>query len=131
MIANNILHFGKALCHSAKIHNKSVHRSFTKDINYKSFYSFFWSTKETKPTKETEYSNTRLDKDVEDDFGNSVNLKFIIADLKAKNKEKEPLLPPKDPKLENKLTVLIEMDEVLVHVFSPDEHEGYLLSPLR
>jgi hypothetical protein len=44
------------------------------------------------------------------------------------NKNKSKLLPPsKDP---SKLTVVMEMDEVLAYTFTPDE-EGYMMAPRR
>lgn len=45
--------------------------------------------------------------------------------------DKDSLLPPQDPSMEGKLTVCMEMDEVFLHVFYPDEYEGYLNQPLR
>ena len=50
--------------------------------------------------------------------------------MKEKNKRKEFLIPPKSMKDSDKLTVAIEMDEVLLYVFAPDEHEAYLSQPI-
>lgn len=51
----------------------------------------------------------------------------------SEKKIQEPLLPPQDETLksENKLTICVEMDDIFLHVFYPDEFEGYLNQPLR
>ncbi|EGR28390.1 NLI interacting factor-like phosphatase family protein, putative [Ichthyophthirius multifiliis] len=59
------------------------------------------------------------------------NLGFLIEELREKNKHKNLLLPPQDPKYQGKLTLVIELDDILVHTFQPDEHEAYLNAPLR
>lgn len=49
--------------------------------------------------------------------------------MKKENESKEKLLPSKSIKDQEKLTVFIEMDEVLLYVFSPDEFETYMSAP--
>jgi CTD small phosphatase-like protein 2 len=39
-------------------------------------------------------------------------------------------LPPQLPEHKGKLTVVMELDEVLAYTFTPDE-EGYMFAPLR
>jgi hypothetical protein len=48
------------------------------------------------------------------------NLKYLIDEIKKSNKLKPRLL---DDKKDNKLTVVMEMDEVLLYTFYPDEQE--------
>jgi hypothetical protein len=48
------------------------------------------------------------------------NLKFLIDKLKKENTNKPFLLPPKN---DDKITIVMEMDEVLLYTFYPDEHE--------
>ena len=55
------------------------------------------------------------------------NLGYLIEKIKKDNQLKARLLPEKT---DNKLTVVLELDEVLVYTFTPDE-EGYLLAPYR
>ena len=40
------------------------------------------------------------------------------------------LIPPKLAEDQSKLTVVVEMDEVLLYVFAPDEHEAYMSQPM-
>lgn len=54
----------------------------------------------------------------------------MVEAIKEKNLNKPKLLPPQLPQHQGKLTVVMEMDEVLSYTFEPDE-EGYLLAPLR
>ena len=58
------------------------------------------------------------------------SLRPIIEGIKQDNKNKPFLLPPQKPQHEGKLTVVMEMDEVLIYTFTPDE-EGYMLAPMR
>ena len=51
--------------------------------------------------------------------------------FKEESKTKKPLLPPQDPKYAGKITVVLEMDEILFYTFVPDEHEAYINAPLR
>jgi len=67
----------------------------------------------------------------EDEISSLKNIAHLIGQIKENNKKLPPLLPQKDIKDHDKLTVVMEMDEVLLYVFYPDEHEGYLQSPLR
>jgi len=67
----------------------------------------------------------------EDEISSLKNIAHLIGQIKENNKKLPPLLPQKDIKDNDKLTVVMEMDEVLLYVFYPDEHEGYLQSPLR
>ena len=56
------------------------------------------------------------------------NKSYLPQAIIEANKDKPKLLPPSnDP---SKLTVVMELDEVLAYVFTPDE-EGYMLSPRR
>lgn len=62
------------------------------------------------------------------------NLSFLVEAVKKENGLKgcmtllnlDAIIPPKDPKDAKKLTVCVEMDDVFLFVFSPDELEGYL-----
>mgnify|MGYP000887148547 CR=1 FL=1 len=87
--------------------------------------SFFWSKKDNKVAQA---ENAQQE---EDDLAGLKNLSYLIQQIKETNKQKPPLLPPKDPKLKNKLTVLVEMDEVLLHAFAPNEAETYINAPQR
>lgn len=49
--------------------------------------------------------------------------------MKKDNEQKPKILPSKSIKQQEKLTVLVEMDEVLLYVFSPDEFETYMSAP--
>lgn len=55
----------------------------------------------------------------------------LIAKIKEENKLKPLLLPEKDKKYGEKLTVIMDMDDVLLFTFYPDEQEAYLNSPKR
>ena len=46
------------------------------------------------------------------------NLIPLINKIRDENKLKQPLLPPKK---DDKLTVVMEMDEVILYTFYPDE----------
>jgi len=73
------------------------------------------------------------------------SLSFLIDQVKEENSRKDRLLPPQsktfvtkhyiiyilEPEHKGKLTVILEMDEVLLYTFAPDEHEAYMSSPLR
>lgn len=69
---------------------------------------FFWNSK-----KKAETSS-------DDDFDSMSNLKPMIDEIKKANLLKPSLLPPT---VSSKLTVVVEMDEVLLYTFYPDEHE--------
>ena len=75
--------------------------------------------------------NEDKEKNNEDEIDSLKNIAYLIKQIKENNKKLPPLLPEKDIKDGDKLTVLMEMDEVLLYCFYPDEHEGYLQSPLR
>lgn len=62
---------------------------------------------------------------------NFKDISFLIKKVKEDNQKLPPLLPPKAAEDKDKLTVVMEMDEVLLYVFYPDENEGYLQAPLR
>ncbi|KAL4433541.1 hypothetical protein ABPG74_002938 [Tetrahymena malaccensis] len=111
-------------------------------ICYKPIYSFFWnkSNKEaenldknnTKNTAATSASAKPEKKD--DDYFNPQSwdsLGFLMEQYKEASKNKKPLLPPQDPKYRGKLTVVLEMDEILFYTFVPDEHEAYINAPLK
>jgi CTD small phosphatase-like protein 2 len=70
-------------------------------------------------------------KNQEEDIQNMKNIAHLIKQVKENNKKLPTLLPQKDIKDQDKLTVVLEMDEVLLFCFYPDEFEGYLQSPLR
>ena len=54
-----------------------------------------------------------------------------MEQFKEESKKRKPLIPPQDPKYAGKLTVVLEMDEILFYTFVPDEHEAYINAPLR
>lgn len=81
---------------------------------------FFSFKQDTKPAKKKE-----------EDVDNFKDISFLINKIKEDNKKLPPLLPPKAAEDKDKLTVVMEMDEVLLYVFYPDENEGYLQAPLR
>lgn len=56
------------------------------------------------------------------------NKRYLAEAILEANKLKPKLLPP--PANPSKLTVVLEMDEVLAFTFTPDE-EGYLMAPRR
>jgi len=56
------------------------------------------------------------------------NKRYLVDAILEANKLKPKLLPP--PANPSKLTVVLEMDEVLAFTFTPDE-EGYLMAPRR
>lgn len=78
----------------------------------RTFFSF-----NKKPTPKT---NQPLDK--------PKNKRYLAEAILEANKLKPKLLPP--PSNPSKLTVVLEMDEVLAFTFTPDE-EGYLMAPRR
>ncbi len=59
------------------------------------------------------------------------DISFLLQNMKNENKKLPPLIPDKDIKDKDKLTVVIEMDETLLYVFYPDEHEAYMNAPIR
>lgn len=67
----------------------------------------------------------------EEDITDLKDISYLIKKIKEANQKLPPLLPEKSPADKDKLTVVMEMDEVLVYSFYPDEHEGYLQAPLR
>eukprot|EP01017_Pseudomicrothorax_dubius_P040847 TRINITY_DN6470_c0_g1_i1.p1 TRINITY_DN6470_c0_g1~~TRINITY_DN6470_c0_g1_i1.p1 ORF type:complete len:201 (-),score=33.98 TRINITY_DN6470_c0_g1_i1:37-639(-) len=85
--------------------------------------NFFWGKSASKKKEKQE--------DEEPDISKMKSLNFLIEEIKNQNKSKPPLLPPRSPNHGNKLTVVLEMDEVLLHVFYPDEDEAYMHAPLR
>lgn len=56
------------------------------------------------------------------------NKSYLAEAILEANKLKPKLLPP--PVNPSKLTVVLEMDDVLAFTFTPDE-EGYLMAPRR
>lgn len=44
---------------------------------------------------------------------------------------RKPLLPPQHHSYTGKITVVLEMDEILFYTFMPDEHEAYINAPLK
>lgn len=97
--------------------------------------NFFWnSTKELEVPKKQQ--QPLVEKKSEDDALNPSNwdsLGFLMEQFKEERKssKRKPLLPPQDPKYEGKMTVVIEMDEILFYTFVPDEHEAYINAPLK
>mmetsp|Transcript_4520 Transcript_4520/g.4994 ORF Transcript_4520/g.4994 Transcript_4520/m.4994 type:complete len:278 (-) Transcript_4520:209-1042(-) len=91
-------------------------------LHHKLTRSFFWS-------KKTKNDNAQQSDD--DELANLKNLSYLVQKIKEENKQKPPLLPPRDLKFNNKLTVLVEMDEVLLHAFAPSEEETYMNAPQR
>lgn len=90
--------------------------------------SFFWNRKK----KEAEPQES--DEITQEDMKSWKNLRYILDEALQANKAKPTFLPPSvtsGPSNVNKLTVVMELDEVLAHVFTPDEQEGYLLAPSR
>lgn len=55
------------------------------------------------------------------------NLNYLRKQIKEVNSSKPKLL---EPKADNKLTVVTEIDDTLLYTFTPDE-DGYLRAPLR
>ena len=51
---------------------------------------------------------------------NNKNISYLIKEIQEKNKLLPFLLPAKT---DDKLTVVMEMDEVLLYTFHPDEQE--------
>jgi len=87
--------------------------------------SAFFSFKQDEDKKPKKFDQN------EDELSSLKNIAHLISQVKENNKKLEPLLPEKDIHDQDKLTVVLEMDEVLLFVFYPDEYEGYLQSPLR
>lgn len=54
----------------------------------------------------------------------------MVQNIKKLNEAKDRLLPAQQPNHKGKLTVVLELDEVLAYTFTPDD-DGYLLAPLR
>lgn len=97
---------------------------------------FLWNLfkKQKKLAADSPFPEEKKDSDDESDsmdFTKERNLSFLIEDIVKKNKTKEPLLPPQDPKVKGRKTVVVEMDETILYTFYPDEHEAYLLAPSR
>ena len=57
-----------------------------------------------------------------------INKRYLVEAVFEANRNKPKLLPPSQH--HQKLTVVMEMDEVLSFTFIPDE-EGYMMSPRR
>lgn len=96
--------------------NKWLHQNVHNVIKRNAFFNF-----KTDEAKEEQ----------QDDIQTLQNIGHLIKQIKERNKKLPPLLPEKDYANKDKLTVAIEMDEVLLYVFYPDEHEAYLQAPLR
>ena len=88
-------------------------------IHNKQQRSFFWSKKEKAQPEE----NNEEEKSWQ-------NISYLIEKMKEDNKRRPRLLPPKSAEDKDKLTVVVEMDEVLVYIFAPDEHEAYMSQPM-
>eukprot|EP01016_Furgasonia_blochmanni_P008167 TRINITY_DN13286_c0_g1_i2.p1 TRINITY_DN13286_c0_g1~~TRINITY_DN13286_c0_g1_i2.p1 ORF type:complete len:301 (+),score=63.87 TRINITY_DN13286_c0_g1_i2:159-1061(+) len=84
---------------------------------------FFWGKKKEEPELDPEQ--------VSKDFANMSSLGPMIQKIVDENKGKPPLLPKQQDKYKGKLTVVVEMDDVLLHTFYPDDREGYLHAPQR
>ena len=108
---------GSNLC-LRNIKNKSLLQNLPKRS---AFFSF----------KQDEDKNKKIFDQNEDELSSLKNIAHLITQAKENNKKLPPLLPEKDIHDQDKLTVVMEMDEVLLFVFYPDEYEGYLQSPLR
>lgn len=82
-----------------------------------------------KPITRTFFFNKNKEPAVVSPISNKPKNKGYLAQtIIENNREKPKLLPPSnDP---SKLTVVMEMDEVLAYTFTPDE-EGYMLAPRR
>ncbi len=101
----------------------SLKRTFDFDIPRA---SFFWGKKKAAQEEEPPKPQT-----IEEEIEKMGSLKYLVENIKEENRKLPPLLPPKDPADADKLTVVMEIDEVLLYTFSPDEHEGYLSAPQR
>jgi predicted double-glycine peptidase len=58
--------------------------------------------------------------DIDEYINSSDNLSYLIKNIKKQNANKELILPPQSERDKGKLTVVMEMDEVLSYTFSPD-----------
>lgn len=55
----------------------------------------------------------------------------MIKNIKELNLKKPKLLPLQSPAYKNKLTVVLEIDEVLMYSFAPDPRENWMTAPIR
>ena len=55
----------------------------------------------------------------------------IIKNVKSSNLSKPKLLLPQTENYKNKLTVVLELDEVLMYSFAPDPRENWMTAPIR
>ena len=109
----------------SKINKKSINLKGSLDV-FIPRATFFWTKKKTTQEEEPPKPQT-----IEEEIERMGSLKYLVENIKEENRKLPPLLPPKDPADANKLTVVLEIDEVLLYTFSPDEHEGYLSAPQR
>ena len=70
------------------------------------------------------------EQDIEEAAKGAANLSYMVKKIMKTNESKPKVLTPQLPKYQGKLTVVLEMDQVLMYAFAPDQ-EGYLLAPLR
>lgn len=59
------------------------------------------------------------------------SLGFLMEKFHEESASKKRLLPDQDPKYHGKLTVVLELDEILLYTFVPDDHEAYINAPLK
>lgn len=72
--------------------------------------------------------NKKPQEDVKPIIQKPKNKRYLTEAVLQANLSKPKLLPP--PADPSKLTVVLELDEVLAYTFTPDE-EGYLMAPRR
>lgn len=87
-------------------------------------FSFFKKEKEVKPA-ENKVDERIMQKEEWAPLGKH------MSELKRQNQSKPKLLPLQDDKYKDKITLVLELDEVLIYSYEPDPKEMFMTAPMR
>lgn len=122
--------------------SKSLLRPINNKINsrYYNHYSitrkFFGPFKKSSndPKANLSYEDKREQEHIEEieSFKNMENLSSLVENAKKETISKfDVCLPPKKEEDQGKITVCVELDDIFLHAYFPDEYEGYLFRPSK
>jgi len=109
--------------------HKKLHNLIKPSLNNQLHYSLrrtFWPFSSSSKEEEEKTIPPPTEEQQENQFAKMNNLSFLVENARTEiQKRRKPLLPPKANEDTDKLTVITDIDDIFLHVFYPDEYEGY------